>query len=130
MIFKTEPGWVLEKVSGSGWLTCTRWALLMTTERMKSSEVDLLWVCEEHHGCSLSSSSLTSKANVVRSQEDSHLFSIVFVDFDCDQVSVMIIFRLYDILADSYCYCYNNEDTGNADNVSGRTKKMSSSDQS
>ena len=71
-----------KKVSGSGRVFCTRWALLMTTGRMNSSEVDLLWVCEEHHGCSLSSSSLTSKANVVRSQEDSHLFNVVYVVFD------------------------------------------------
>ena len=82
MIFKTEPGWVLEKVSRSGRVLGTHWALLMTRGRMNSSEVDLLWVCEEHHGCSLSSSSLTSKANVVRSQEDSHLSSIVYVVFD------------------------------------------------
>ena len=39
----------------------------------------VLWMCEEHHGSSLSSASLATNADVVRSKENSHLEVVLMV---------------------------------------------------
>ena len=94
MIFKTEPGWVLEKVSRSGRVLGTHWALLMTRGRMNSSEVDYSG-CVKNIMVVLSVRPVSLPRRMLCAPRRTRTFPALFM--------LSLIFRLYDILADSYC---------------------------